>query len=125
MFYDGSLGSSLLFKARTESVELNARTYRWQENDDKCKLCVRKPKEDVTHWIVECEFYDVERTSFIRKIVGIIGEERWEVIRMRDDLGLGYILGIEPSVPIRVVEETKLYLEKLWYKRKSNIVDLS
>ena len=73
----------------------------------------------------ECEFYDVERTSFIRKIVGIIGEDRWEVIRMRDDLGLGYILGIEPSVPIRVVEETKLYLEKLWYKRKSNIVDLS
>ena len=51
MFYDGSLGSSLLFKARTESVELNARTYRWQENDDKCKLFVRKPKEDVTHRI--------------------------------------------------------------------------
>ena len=121
IFYDGSLGSSLLFKARTESVELNARTYRWQENYDKCKLFVRKPKEDVTHWIVECEFYDDERTRFIRKIVGIIGEERWEEIRMKDDLGLGYILGIESSVPIGVIEETKLYLEQLWYKRKNNI----
>ena len=98
---------------------MNARTYRWQENDDKCKLFA----DDVTHWIVECEFYDEERTRFIRKIVGIIGEERWDVIRMKDDLGLGYILGIESSVPIGVIEETKLYLEQLWYKRKNNIVE--
>ena len=52
---------------------------------------------------------------FKRNKVGIIGEERWEVIRMRDNLGLGYIIGIETSVPIRVIDKTKLYLEQIWY----------
>ena len=121
LFYDGSLGSSLLFKARTESVELNSRTYRWQENDDKCKFCVGQFKEDVSHWIVECKLYDQERTCFIIKMVEIIGEERWEVVRNREDQGLGFILGIETDVPVRVIEETKAFLEQLWYKKKNKL----
>ena len=34
-YYDGSVGSQLLFKARTQSLEVNARTYRWNENRKK------------------------------------------------------------------------------------------
>ena len=41
LFYNGSLGSSFLFKARTESIELNAKTCRWHENEDNCKLFIR------------------------------------------------------------------------------------
>ena len=42
---------------------------------------------------------------------------------MRDDLGVVLELGIETSVPIRVIYETKLYLEQLWYKSKNNILE--
>ena len=34
-YYDGSVGSQFLFKARTQSLEVNSRTYRWNENKEK------------------------------------------------------------------------------------------
>ena len=39
-FYDGSLGDDLLFKARTKSLELNSRVYRWRnEGSSVCRMC--------------------------------------------------------------------------------------
>ena len=35
LFYDGSYGSSLLFKARTNSLEVNRRTWRWLPDQSK------------------------------------------------------------------------------------------
>ena len=36
-FYDGSKGAELVFKARSGSLELLTRTYRW--SDSKSKVC--------------------------------------------------------------------------------------
>ena len=37
IFYNGDEGSSLLYKCRTQSLEVNFRTYRW--NEERTKLC--------------------------------------------------------------------------------------
>ena len=40
IFYDGSLGSDLLFRARTQCLDVNARNYRWSESHSKvCQMC--------------------------------------------------------------------------------------
>ena len=42
-FYDGSLGSELLFKAKSKSLEVYARVYIWKNEGRKiCKLCNEK-----------------------------------------------------------------------------------
>ena len=65
-YYDGSVGSQLLFKARTQSLELNARTYRWNENGVKrCMNCDLNEDETVMHVMVECDKFDVERERFL------------------------------------------------------------
>ena len=37
--YDGSWGSTLLFKARTDSLELNEKKRKWGGVNDKCEKC--------------------------------------------------------------------------------------
>ena len=120
IYYDGSFGSSLLFKARSGSLELNSRTYRWNENQTKlCTKCNEGVEEDLSHVMIHCEKYDWARDQFILKVKEIIGRERWiEISQIEsDDFGLGYILGFGNSRSGKVIEETKKYLEKIWYIR--------
>ena len=63
-FYDGSLRSALLFKARTLSIEVNRRTHRW--NDNGSKKCNLDVKESVFHFMAECPNYDQLRDQFFR-----------------------------------------------------------
>ena len=53
IYYDGSLGSSLLFKAMFGSLELNSRTYRWNENQ--IKLFNKGIEEDLSYITNHCE----------------------------------------------------------------------
>ena len=39
----------------------------------------------------------------------------------QEDQGLGYILGIGNCVPLNIVEDTKIYLEKLFTKRMNKV----
>ena len=65
-YYDGSVGSQLLFKVRTQSLELNARTYRWNEGGVKrCMMCDLGEDETVMHVVVECDKYDGQRDRFL------------------------------------------------------------
>ena len=46
--HDGSFSSELLFKARFQSLEVNARTYRWNKDGSKeCKVCAMGVDERV------------------------------------------------------------------------------
>ena len=61
-FYDGSRSAELLFKARTKSLELNSRTYRWENDGDKsCKMCDSGKDETIEHVLLECVKYEQEK----------------------------------------------------------------
>ena len=58
LFYDGSKRGELLFKARTGSMELNARTYRWNpEGTKNCLMCRCGDEETIEHCMVECKAF--------------------------------------------------------------------
>ena len=50
----------LLFRARTGSLEVNGRTYRWnQEVTNNCFMCKRGEEETTQHCMVECRAYPI------------------------------------------------------------------
>ena len=53
--YNGDMGTNLLFKAGTNFLEINDRTYRFDKSRDKlCKMCNREVDETLDHLTVEC-----------------------------------------------------------------------
>ena len=55
LFYSGNKGSSLLFKTRTNSLEANDRTYRFNESRETiCKMCNMQVEETSDHLLAEC-----------------------------------------------------------------------
>ena len=74
-YYDGSLESSLLFKARTLSLEVNRRTHKW--NDTGSKKCNLDVNESVFHSMVECPNSDQLRYQFMEKSKSVLGIERF------------------------------------------------
>jgi len=117
-WYDGSIGGQLLFKARTQSLELNARTYRWSENGEKlCRNCNLGADETVLHVVVECPRYERDRAEVIRVATEAIGIEGWRVIREGADHGIRYMLGLEKEHVECVIEAMKDFLECAWSKR--------
>ncbi len=116
--YDGSYGSELLFKARTMSLEVNARTYRWSESGIKtCEQCTSGEDETVKHVIVKCSKYEMERNVFINEIVREIGMNEWLNKRDNEDEALLYVLGMQEEINMSVIEKVKEFLEKMWRKR--------
>ena len=54
-FYNGDWRSRLLFSARTNSLEVEDRTYRFDESRDKiCLRCYMRVDETEEHTLVEC-----------------------------------------------------------------------
>ena len=53
-WYEGSLGGDLLFKARAQCMDVNARNYRWSESQSKlCQMCDANVDETVEHVVRE------------------------------------------------------------------------
>ena len=53
--YDGSYCSEFLFKARSQSLEVIARTYRWNSDGcNVCRVCDSGEEKSVYHVIVDC-----------------------------------------------------------------------
>ena len=49
-WYEGSLGGDLLFRARSQCMDVNARNYRWSESHSKlCQMCDIGVDETVEH----------------------------------------------------------------------------
>ena len=119
IFYNGNKGSSLLFKARTNSLEINDRTYRFNGSRDRwCKMCNRGVEETLDHVIVECSAYDTARDIAISKYKGILGDNKFREIINLDDNGIGFLLGIGKETPDLVVEISKSFLSQIWAKRE-------
>ena len=118
-FYDGSWNGTLLFKARTRSLEVKCRTYRWDPDNSKmCRAC-NQEEESLEHFMVVCSAYEGIRREFVADIKGVVGVTDWEIIKNRDYHGLGYILALDRDVKPGVVELTKKYLGRLWAARQT------
>ena len=114
--YCGDYGSELLFKARTRSLHLNARTHRWNDNRSKeCRRCAMRADETVEHFMMECGHYSSERTTFIEDIRREMGEVRWTELLV-NGLLLPEVLGFGQG-DRRLMERTKRFLVEIWRKR--------
>jgi hypothetical protein len=72
-FYDGSLSAALLFKARTGSLEVKARTYRWSGSGEICEWCTDGERETIEHLMIECRGHTQERETAIHGFITILG----------------------------------------------------
>ena len=54
---------------------------------------------------------------YMQKVIVLIGWEKWREITGQEDQEMGYILGFGNGVPLNIVEESKVYLKKIWNKR--------
>ena len=78
-WYDGSLGGDLLFRARAQSMDVNARSYRWSESRSKgCQMCDMGVDETVEHVILECVRYERDRNEMMQVVVTELGHNRNE-----------------------------------------------
>ena len=49
----------------------------------------------------------------MQKVISLIGWGKWREITGQEDQGMGYILCFGNDVPLNIVKETKIYLEKI------------
>ena len=117
--YEGSYASELLFKARSQSLEVNARTYRWSvDGSRECKSCGTAAEESVFHLIVECSSYVNEWNVLMRHVREVCGAECMESWDEENERGMCVILGISGVAEAKVsMEVVKPFLESVWKKR--------
>ena len=117
--YEGSYASELLFKARSQSLEVNARTYRWSvDGSRECKICDIGVEESVFHLFVECSGYMNERVMLMRHVREVCGNEFMESFDEENERCMSVILGINGGAEVKVsMEVVKIFLEKVWKKR--------
>ena len=125
-YYNGSWGCELLFKARSQSLEVNARTYRWNVDKRKeCKMCSTGQVESVYHVLVECKKYEKERDALMKVVSqewGVAFFNEWNENEVRN---MSRLLGIIGKVNERVIEAVKEFLKKGWSIRKQASVDMN
>ena len=125
-FYDGSYEGKLLFRARAGSLEVNARTHRWNGGSESCEKCYGGMRETIEYVIVECEGYRDERECLSQEIGLILGQDRWEAIRDGESQGVSLILGFEcgdkrvDRCLVEIVEKTKKFFKNIWKIRGGN-----
>ena len=118
-FYNGGWGSKLLYKARTGSLETNARTRRWNGGEGQCNQCMPggdQIEETLEHIIIECTKYTQEREVLERDLVEKLGEGRWEEIKQTENRGMELILGFTEEFKGKDMEKIKKFLSKIWKK---------
>ena len=121
-YYTGSWGCELLFKARSQSLEVNARTYKWNENKSKeCKMCGSGQVESVYHVIVECVRYERERSVLIQEVCNEWGTQFINNWAENADGYMCQLLGIVGVTNRKTIEAVKEYLVKAWTVRKCGV----
>ena len=121
LFYDGSWAGQLLFKARTNSLEVNVRTYRWNESRQRmCMQCGMGVDETVEHMFLECERYANEREVLMECVSEAVGVSEWNEIRAGVDHGRCCLLGLGKVRKVCVIEAAKVFLEDGWGRRRMN-----
>ncbi|XP_050694867.1 uncharacterized protein LOC126984800 isoform X3 [Eriocheir sinensis] len=124
-WYDGSLGGDLLFQARAQCMNVNARNYRWSESRSKvCQMCDRGVDETVVHVILVCGRYRRERTEMMRVALSEMG---WDVngrIARTEREWMLLLLGLSAEANDRIIEAMKSFLEKMWCARNRELEDV-
>ena len=101
--YDNSFGSNLLFKARSNTLQLNDRKRHYKvDKDTSCKLC-GEGMEDMNHFILKCCKLNSKRRGGLIERTG--GTTEKEI--------LGGLLFKKENL-----KETKDMLEDLWRERE-------
>ena len=121
-FFDGNWASTLLFKARSNSMEINDRTYRFNEGRIReCEMCrngiIDGAFETTIHLIAECEAYDNARGRAMEQYIDIMGRDWFDEVVSADDSGLSHFLGLVLGTPLEVVNVTKSLLSNIWRVR--------
>ena len=127
-FYDGSWLSTLLFKARAGALELNGRTYRYNEGHIRgCQLCDLEwgNQETVKHFMAECPAYEMEMDWARERYIQVLGVERFNEEVQGEDAGLGCFLGFDKGVNPGIVDITKAYLGMIWNRRTQLLAQLN
>ena len=116
--YNGTWESSLLFKARTNTLEVNERKKRWGGDNDRCGKCEKRGErimETLEHVLTECSEYTEERSRLDRNITNKIGQI-WDRKKSDDDRGIKTMLGLKDRDE-DVIRYTKKFLREMWTKR--------
>ena len=117
-FFSGNWGSRLLFRARSDTLELNGRK-RGQGGTRWCERCGREGDREVEtleHVLVECAHYSVLRERWMNSVRNVVGEESWT--QMRDgELGecISQLLGFGGRSDL--AELTRDFLVGMWARR--------
>ena len=112
--YDGSYSSELLFRSMSQSLEVNARTYRWNADGNReCQVCGSGELESVYHVLIECAGYERERAEFLSSINELLGEE---FIREWNESGMCKILELDCDPRMNMCP-VKRCLECMWQIR--------
>ena len=118
-FYDGGWESKLLFKARSNSLEIGERKNRWTGEEEYCKGCLEygdRITESIEHIIIECPRYFEEREKLIRNIEEEIGRSKWEEIK-GEGKELEHLLGFAREGD-GMTKLAKGYLGEIWRQRQ-------
>ena len=116
--YNGTWEASLLFKARTNTLEVNERKKRWGGENEECRKCEKRGEritETLEHVITECGEYTEERRRLDINITNKLGQ-KWDRRKREEDRGLKTILGMQDRDE-EVIKYTKKYLKEMWAKR--------
>ena len=117
-WYDGSLGGDLLFQARAQCMNVNARNYRWSDSGNKvCQMCEKGVDETVAHVILECEKYERERLEMLevaKKEVLLHASEVNGVIVRTESEWMLLLLGLNGEASECMMEAVKEFLERVW-----------
>ena len=113
----GDVGSKLLYKARTRTLEVNGRNREGE--DPRCRSCRMGVEETVEHVIVECSSYENHRARLMTAIKAAIGEEEWVRRVEEEDAALCTVLGLygNRQETESIVSHTKRFLTLCWEKR--------
>ena len=118
--YNGSWESALLFKMKSDSLEINSRRGRWGiVRNDKCEACLQNGlqiEETLEHLLMECSQYNIERAELEGEIIEEIGEESWRQAKDKESKGIDIILNIN-NESNKMERITKKYIGEIWKKR--------
>ena len=107
--YDNDFKSELLFKLRSNTLELNQRK-KYDDDDIMCPICKKEP-EDIYHFLLFCE-----NLAFIRnKNITL----QYPQMREKDKILKQFLLFDNPSA--NEIENTKRTIACLWNERRKYV----
>ena len=120
--YDGGYISELLFRARSQSLEVNDQTYRWNDvGSRECQVRRTSEVESVYHVIVEWAGYERETVVLVKSLMEFLDEN---FIVEWNENDISKILGLDGH-PRMKMEPVKKFLESIWKKRGSLVTNVA